>query len=87
MTDHHSKLADVPDDLSQRAHRRVIGYLGLCLPLFLHLLAGVRQTNGLARWVLLNSVSEYYYTGAVAIFVGVLFALSLAEITCTSRAV
>jgi hypothetical protein len=67
----------VPKDLSQRAHRRLIGYLGFFLPVLLYLVAGVRPTTGLARWSLLQSVSAYYYTGAVGIFVGVLFALSL----------
>jgi hypothetical protein len=66
-----------PDDLSQRAHRRVIGGLGLFLPILVYLFAGVRPTEGLPGWQLLGSVSAYYYTGAVGVFVGVLFALSL----------
>jgi hypothetical protein len=66
-----------PDDLSQRAHRRVIGALGLVLPPLLYLLSAARPTDDLPRWTLLGSVSAYYYTGAVAVFVGVLFALSL----------
>lgn len=68
-------------DLSQRAHRRLIGYLGLLMPLLLYLVAGARHTTGLDRWTLLPSVSAYYYTGAVGIFVGVLFALSLFLLT------
>jgi len=40
-------------------------------------LAGIRPVNNLPQWDLLNSISAYYYTGAVAVFVGVLFALSL----------
>ncbi len=66
-----------PSDLSQKAHRQLIGYLGLLLPAILFGLAGLRPTPGLPRWETLNSVSAYYYTGAVAAFVGVLFALSL----------
>ncbi len=66
-----------PQDLSQQAHRRLIGYLGLLLPILLYVLAGARPTAGLPSWVLLESISSYYYTGAVAVFVGVLFALSL----------
>jgi hypothetical protein len=78
MTDLDPRNLDaVPDDLSQRAHRRVIGALGLFLPLLVVLLAGVRPTDGLPRWDLLDSVSAYYHTGAVGVFVGVLFALSL----------
>jgi hypothetical protein len=68
---------DVPQDLSQQAHRRLIGVLGLLLPVLLYAVAGLRPTDGLPRWRLLPSVSAYYYTGAVGIFVGVLFALSL----------
>jgi len=70
-----------PKDLSQRAHRQLIGYLGLLLPVLLYLVAGARPTTGLTSWSLLSSVSAYYYTGAVGIFVGVLFALSLFLLT------
>lgn len=64
-------------DLSQQTHRRLIGYLGLFLPALLYGFAALRPTPPLPRWELLDSVSAYYYTGAVGIFVGVLFALSL----------
>jgi hypothetical protein len=64
-------------DLSHQAHRQLIGYLGILLPLVLFGLAGLRPTPGLQRWVPLESVSAYYYTGAVAAFVGILFALAL----------
>jgi hypothetical protein len=66
-----------PKDLSQQAHRRIIGVLGLLLPILLYFVAGLRPTAPLPRWTLLDSVSVYYYTGAVVILVGVLFALSL----------
>jgi Protein of unknown function (DUF998) len=49
--------------------------------LLLYVLAGLRPTDGLPSWVLLDSVSAYYYTGAVAVFVGLLFALSLFLVT------
>ena len=68
---------DPPKDLSQRDHRRLIGVLGLFLPALLIVVAGLRPTNGLPPWALLSSVSAYYYTGAVVILVGILFALSL----------
>ncbi len=74
-------LGRAPIDLSQRAHRQLIGYLGLLLPALLFVVAGGRPTTGLASWRLLPSVSAYYYTGAVGIFVGVLFALSLFLLT------
>jgi hypothetical protein len=70
-----------PDNLSQQAHRRLIGILGFLLPFLLLLLAGLLPTVGLPRWGLLHSVSEYYYTGAVSVFVGVLFALALFLLT------
>lgn len=66
-----------PDDLSSHVHRQFIGGLGLVLPVLLWLIAGWRPTEGLPRWELLGSVSAYYYTGAVAAFVGILFALGV----------
>ena len=66
-----------PDQLSLQAHRRIIGSVGLMLPALVYLWAGARPTAGLARWKLLWSVSSYYYTGAIGVFVGLLFALSL----------
>lgn len=72
------KVGEVGSDLSNQAHRRLIGYLGILLPILLYVLAGVRPTEGLEQpWQLLKSVSAYYYTGAVGVFIGVLFALSL----------
>lgn len=64
-------------DLSQQTHRRIIGVLGLFLPPMLYIVAGCRRTDGLKPWVRLDSISAYYYTGAVGIFTGVIFALSL----------
>jgi hypothetical protein len=72
-----NRVGDVPRDLSQCIHRRLIGFLGLLLPVLLYVVAGLRPTEGLPNWVLLPSVSAYYYTGAGSVFVGVLFALSL----------
>ena len=70
-------MSDTPGFLSQKAHRQLIGILGFCLPFFVYLLAGFRFTPPLPPWTRLDSVSAYYYTGAVAVFVGVIFALSL----------
>ena len=64
-----------PDDLSGDAHRRLIGWIGLLLPAVLVVIAIER--DGLARWRSLESISAYYYTGAVAAFVGMLVALAL----------
>lgn len=78
MTSDQPKFTcDVPQDLSQRAHRLLIGILGLLLPALLYLVAGLRPIDGLKPWAVLPSISAYYYTGSVGIFVGVLFALSL----------
>ena len=70
-----------PEGLSQLAHRRLIGILGLLLPALLYVLAGLLPTVGLPRWKALNSLSAYYYTGAVSVFAGVLFTLALFLLT------
>ncbi len=70
-----------PDDLSSAAYRQLIGYLGMVLPVILWLIAGSRPTKGLPPWKLLESVSSYYYTGAVAAFVGVLAGLGAFLVT------
>jgi hypothetical protein len=67
-----------PVDLSHTYHRQLIGYLGLLLPVLLLLLAAIRPTEGVpSNPSAIGSISAYYYTGGVAVFVGVLFALSL----------
>ncbi|MGH7490303.1 MAG: hypothetical protein ACREMY_32550, partial [bacterium] len=81
MTPADRRTRDVPRDLSQDQHRRLIGALGFLLPELIYFLAGLRPTDGLPPWQRLNSVSAYYYTGAVGVFVGVLFALSLFLLT------
>ena len=65
------------DDLSKHAHRLLIGIIGLVLPPLLWLIAGWRPIEGLQRWEPLNSVSAYYYTGAVSVFAGALIALAV----------
>jgi uncharacterized membrane-anchored protein len=64
-----------PDDLSGHLHRQLIGYIGLVLPVVLILLTLWR--DGVERWRNLDSISAYFYTGAVAAFVGMLVSLSL----------
>ena len=63
------------DDRSDNAHRQLIGWIGLLIPWILILLAAARSTDPSARWTVLDSVSAYYYTGAVVAFVGMLVAL------------
>lgn len=70
-----------PVDLSHHAHQQLIGYLGLLLPLLLIVLTALRPIPGMPTWTPWSSVSAYYYSGAVAVFVGVLFALSLFLLT------
>lgn len=65
------------DDRSNHLHRQLIGWFGLALPILLYAAAGTRPTPGLAPWQLLTSISSYYHTGAVAVFVGILVALAL----------
>ena len=68
------------DDLSGDLHRQVIGYLGLALPILLALLIRVRPNAESDHWVG-DSISAYYWTGAVSLFVGHLAALSLFLLT------
>lgn len=63
------------DDRSDYAHRQLVGYIGLVLPLVLIFMALVR--DGEEQWRNLESISAYYYTGAVAAFVGMLVCLAL----------
>lgn len=69
------------DDRSDNAHRQLIGYIGLALPVILVLIAALRPTDPAARWKILWSISAYYHTGAVTAFVGMLVALALFLIT------
>jgi len=66
-----------PDDRSSHGHRQLIGILGLILPVTLWGVASWRRTTGLPQWEPLDSVSSYYYSGAVAIFIGILAALAV----------
>jgi hypothetical protein len=68
------------DDISGHAHRQVIGYLGLALPILLVQLVRLRPNAPTDHW-LGNSISAYYWTGAVSLFVGLLAALSLFLLT------
>jgi hypothetical protein len=64
------------DDNAGYLHRQVIGYLGLLLPITIWVIARTRPTTGLDG-TLLTSISAYYYTGAVAVFTGILAALAV----------
>lgn len=63
------------DDRSNRTHRIYIGMIGLMFPTLITLT--VLGRDGLAVWKDLDSISAYYYTGANALFVGMLFVLGV----------
>lgn len=69
-----------PDDISGHVHRQVIGYLGLALPILLVLSVRLRPNPPSDHWSA-NSISAYYWTGTVSLFVGLLAALSLFLLT------
>lgn len=64
------------DDRSTHAHRQLIGYCGLLLPLLVWLVAGWRPMPNTGQWSPLESISGYYYSGAVAVYIGVISALA-----------
>lgn len=69
-----------PDDMSGHRHRQVIGYLGLALPILLVQLVRFRPNAPSDLWSG-DSISAYYWTGGVSLFVGLLAALSLFLLT------
>jgi hypothetical protein len=71
------RFGESPDDLSNHAERTLIGVIGLLLPVLLVIVAAWRPVDGAQRWSLLSSISAYYYTGAVAVFVGMLATLAV----------
>jgi len=71
--------ARIPDDLTGDEHRQLLGWIGLLLPFILIGIAIWR--DGVAEWRNLDSISAYYYTGAVAAFVGMLVAFALFLLT------
>lgn len=68
-----------PDDLSGHEHRRLLGLIGFLLPLIL--IAIVLWRDGRDAWLRLDSVSAYYYSGAVSAFAGMLVAFALVLFT------
>jgi succinate dehydrogenase/fumarate reductase cytochrome b subunit len=73
--------ADDLSGLSARIHRQVIGYVGLALPVLLLVITWLRRDDPDQPWRSHDSISAYYYTGAVAAFVGLLVALALFLLT------
>jgi len=76
MNTNNILLDGTNDDLSSHGHRQLIGAIGLLMPVLLWLIAGLRP-DGTNPWMLLGSISAYYYSGAVSVFAGMLVALAL----------
>jgi len=71
-------LAPQPsNDDSSHALRQAIGYVGLLLPVSLWILSGWRSVKGFPGWSALDSISEYYYSGAVSLLTGALAVLAI----------
>lgn len=68
-----------PDDRSTDRHRRLIGWIGLLLPGAMA--AVVLAYQGYDAWKKLDSISAYFYSFAVAAFVGMLVSLALFLLT------
>jgi len=70
-------VRDNGDDDASRSHRQLIGWIGLLMPFLLWASAGVRPNDAASAWKPLDSISAYFYSSAVFVFVGLLAALSL----------
>jgi len=71
-------LAPQPeDDLSSHALRLAIGGVGLLLPWGLVPLAAARSVGGFPGWWPLDSISQYYHSGAVSLLTGALASLAI----------
>jgi hypothetical protein len=68
------------DDLSTHRHRVMIGVLGAALPLLVGVIGWLRPVDPTLS-VPLSSISAYYYSGAVAVFAGILACLAVYFIT------
>lgn len=64
------------DDLSSHRHRVVIGALGAALPLLVWFISWLRPAAPTLTEPL-SSISAYYYSGAVAVFTGILAGLAI----------
>jgi hypothetical protein len=69
------------DDRSSHLHRQVIGYLGGALPIAVYVVDQWRHFEPLPPGQALDSVSAYFYSGASAIFTGVLACLAVFLLT------
>ena len=72
---------EAEDDLSSHAYRQAIGWLGVLLPWLLLPLARWRAVGVFPDWQPLDSISQYYYSGATALLTGALAALAIFFLT------
>lgn len=73
-----------------RKLRKVIGILGLSLPILLVVLAPLLKSwheGGPLHWELERSISAYYYTNAGGLFIGTLFAIGVLLLSYNYRVV
>ncbi len=68
------------DDISTHRHRAIIGMLGAALPLLVWFVAWLRPVDP-SLPARMDSISAYYYSGAVALFTGILASLAVYFIT------
>ena len=68
------------DDLSTHRHRVIIGVLGAALPALVGVVGWLRPVDPTLA-VPMDSISAYYYSGAVAIFTGILACLTVYFVT------
>jgi hypothetical protein len=71
-------LAPQPeDDLSSHGFRQAVGYVGFLLPWLLIAVERARTVAGFPGWSPLDSISQYYHSGATVLFTGALAALAI----------
>jgi len=64
------------NDRSSPRLRQALGYVGFFLPGLVYVFAAWRSVGGFPGWKPLDSLSEYYYSGSVAILTGALGAIA-----------
>lgn len=76
MKNQSSGSGKQPRDLSHLAHRQLIGWLGILLPLLVVLISRLFPVKDMPG-EMLDSISSFDYTSAIGVFVGSLFALAM----------
>jgi len=69
-----------PRSLTHLAHRQLIGWLGIMLPVLVVVISWLWPVQGVP-WKMQDSISAFYYTSATGVFVGSLFALAMFLLT------